>query len=144
MSPSVFSSPKEKHVITKKLRVVLTRCPLPTGSSSINSQVVTCFWTAAVVHCDPGSASVFNRYFSSLFQKESQTEGGSDPVFDLSDISPTSSGSNTSQSNSTEQNQVSDDTFDLWPLDLIISHLFFFKSTASAAMYPIFGSASKR
>ncbi|XP_016889122.1 N-acetyltransferase ESCO2 isoform X3 [Cynoglossus semilaevis] len=76
-----LSSPKEKHVITKKLRVVLTRCPLPTGSSSINSQ-------------------------------ESQTEGGSDPVFDLSDISPTSSGSNTSQT--------------------------------SAAMYPIFGSASKR
>ncbi|XP_039980394.1 N-acetyltransferase ESCO2 [Xiphias gladius] len=87
-TPHLLSSPKvlmEKYGITKELTIVLTRTPIP------------------------GSASTA---LSTITQDDSLTDGGSEPIFDLSDTSPTSAASSPPKE--------------------------------SAAVYPIFGSASKR
>ncbi|XP_071323509.1 N-acetyltransferase ESCO2 isoform X3 [Trachinotus anak] len=87
-TPQPLSSPKvlnEKYGINKKLVIVLTRTPTPSSAS-----------TALSTHT----------------QDDSLTAGGSEPVFDLSEINPTCTASSPPKE--------------------------------SAAVYPIFGSASKR
>lgn len=87
-TPKPLSSPKmlkEKYGITKELTIVLTRTPTPSPASTAVS-------------------------LSTL--DVSLTDDGSEPLFDLSDISPTSAAASSPKE--------------------------------SAAVYPIFGSASKR
>ncbi|XP_044024211.1 N-acetyltransferase ESCO2 [Siniperca chuatsi] len=85
-TPQPLSSPKmltEKYGITKELMIVLTRTPTPSPASKTLS-----------------------------LKDVSLTDGGSEPIFDLSDISPTSAAASPPKE--------------------------------STAVYPIFGSASKR
>uniref|UniRef100_UPI003AABA3F0 N-acetyltransferase ESCO2 n=1 Tax=Centroberyx gerrardi TaxID=166262 RepID=UPI003AABA3F0 len=87
-SSSPLSSPKvlaDKYGVTKELKIVLTRSPMPSPAS-----------TALTINT----------------QDDCLTDGGSEPVFDLSDISPSSAASSPPKE--------------------------------SSAVYPIFGSASKR
>ncbi|XP_040921021.1 N-acetyltransferase ESCO2 [Toxotes jaculatrix] len=87
-SPQPSSSPKVltgKYGITKELMIVLTRTPKPSSASAS---------------------------LSTNTQDHSLADGGSEPIFDLSDISPTSAASSPPKE--------------------------------STAVYPIFGSASKR